>query len=210
MGLSAKNSKGKISKSYPERVNEFYDNIPADLIVLWVETYKDKDVEYLIGESKSWLLTNPNKRRKNFKSFTNNWLKNDKNEYRKTKKVTKPKNSLDFKLFKEKWLFDTKLNEEKTKSAWYELNVEIQKLVLKILPHSMKKYKMELDSGKTELEYISQAHKYISEKKYDDAKLLEVVKRREWLKKEEARTRSMRTPEQEELIRKENAKWREE
>ena len=72
------------------------------------------------------------------------------------------------------------------------------------------KYKMELDSGKNELEYISQAHKYILDEKYDDAKLLEVVKRREWLKKEEARTRSMRTPKQNELIRKENAKWREE
>jgi len=207
MAISDKNSKGKISKSYPERVNEFYDNIPADLIALWVETYKDKDVKELIKESRNWLLTNQNKRKKNFKSFTNNWLKNNKNGHSKITKVTKPKDSLDFKLFKDEWLFEKKLNEEKTKSAWYNLNVPTQELVLKILPHSMKKYKMELDSGKTELEYISQAHKYISEKKYDDAKLLEVVKRKEWLKKEEARTRSMRTPEQEALIRKQKKEW---
>ena len=101
MGVLTKNSKGKILKSYPERVNEFYDNIPADLIALWVETYKDKDVEYLIGKSKSWLLTNPNKRKKNFKSFTNNWLNNSDRDFKEPKKVTKPKDSLDFKLFKE-------------------------------------------------------------------------------------------------------------
>ena len=205
-----KNSKGKISKSYPESVNEFYNNIPADIIELWVDTYKNKDVMVEIGNPKAWLLSNQNKKKKNFKSFTNNWLNRKDSGYNKPKNVAKPKDTLEFKLFKDKWLFEEKLKEQDTKNAWYSVKKTEQELILKVLHHSMIKYKMELDNGQTELEYIPQAHKYIIEKKWNNAKLLESVKRNEWHKKEYLKTIKMRTPEQQVKIREENKKWREE
>ena len=117
---------------------------------------------------------------------------------------------MDFSLFKDKWLFEEKFNEENTKNAWYSSKKTDQEQMIKVLPHSMKKYKMELQNGQTELEYIPQAHKYIIEKKWNNAKLLESVKRNEWHKREYLKTIRMRTPEQQAKIREENKRWREE
>ena len=118
MELFDKSSKGR-TMSYPEQINYFFDNISADMMELWTETYKDKDVIYEIGRAKAWLLSNQNKRKKNFKRFVNNWLSRSNTNYEKVNKVVKPKDTLDFSLFKDRWLFEEKFNEEKTKNAWY-------------------------------------------------------------------------------------------
>tara|TARA_R100000808_G_C2104155_1_gene120335 strand:- start:268 stop:897 length:630 start_codon:yes stop_codon:yes gene_type:complete len=204
-----KSSKGR-TLSYPEQIDDFFDNISADMIDLWNKAYKDKDVVDEISRAKAWLLSNQNKRYKNLKRFFNNWLNRSNKNYKKNNKVTKPKDALEFSLFKDKWLFEEKFNEEKTKNAWYSVRKTEQELIIKVLPHSMMKYKMELQSGQTELEYIPQAHKYITEKKWNNAKLLESVKRNEWHEKEYLKTIRMRTPEQQAKIREENNKWREE
>ena len=209
MELFDKSSKGR-TMSYPEQINYFFDNISVDMMELWTETYRDKDVTYEIGRAKAWLLSNQNKRKKNFKRFVNNWLSRSNTNYEKVNRVVKPKDTLDFSLFKDKWLFEEKFNEEKTKNAWYSSKKTDQEQMIKVLPHSMKKYKMELQNGQTELEYIPQAHKYIIEKKWNNAKLLESVKRNEWHKREYLKTIRMRTPEQQAKIREENKRWREE
>ena len=201
---NGQNSKGKMSKSYPERVNEFYDNIPEDVISLWVETHKDKDVMYQIKRAKCWLLDNQHKKRKNFRSFTSRWLNKEDNGYNKPKKIYKPKKSLDFQLFKDNWNIEEKLNEDKTKRAWYSLEESEQNIILKVLPHSMELYAMKMRNGEMEIEHIPQAHNYIISKKYNNYKLLEAVRRDEWAKKEAIKTLRMRTPEQNQKIINEN------
>ena len=46
MGLFDKSSKGR-TMSYPEQINYFFDNISVDMMELWTETYKDKDLSLI-------------------------------------------------------------------------------------------------------------------------------------------------------------------
>ena len=65
---------GKKVEPYPDRVSNFYDNIPKDLIEQWKEAYPNVDIEGECRKAKVWLLSNTSKIKKDFKKFTNNWL----------------------------------------------------------------------------------------------------------------------------------------
>ena len=65
---------GKKVDPYPDRVNNFYDNIPKELIDMWAKAYPNVDIKAEAEKSRAWLLSNTNKAKKDFKGFTNRWL----------------------------------------------------------------------------------------------------------------------------------------
>ena len=65
---------GKEVSPYEDRVNNFYDNIPDNLIQMWRKAYPNVDVKGECEKSRVWLLSNTNKAKKDFKNFTNRWL----------------------------------------------------------------------------------------------------------------------------------------
>ena len=67
---------GKMPDPYPERVKAFFNSIDEDLIKIWTEAYPNVDIKAELLKAKAWLLSSTNKSKKNFKSFTNNWLNN--------------------------------------------------------------------------------------------------------------------------------------
>ena len=67
---------GKMPYPYPERVKAFFNSIDEDLIKIWTEAYPNVDIKAELLKAKAWLLSSTNKSKKNFKSFTNNWLNN--------------------------------------------------------------------------------------------------------------------------------------
>ena len=66
--------KGKSIDPYPDRVNAFYNNMPADLIEMWGKAYPNVDIKAECERARAWLLSNTNKAKKDFKNFTNRWL----------------------------------------------------------------------------------------------------------------------------------------
>ena len=65
---------GKKIEPYPDRVNNFYDNIPAALTEMWRKAYPNVDIKGECEKARVWLISNPNKAKKDFKGFTNRWL----------------------------------------------------------------------------------------------------------------------------------------
>ena len=65
---------GKKVDPYPDRVNNFYDNIPKELIDMWAKAYPNVDIKGECEKARVWLLSNTNKAKKDFKGFTNRWL----------------------------------------------------------------------------------------------------------------------------------------
>ena len=65
---------GKEVSPYEDRVNNFYDNIPDNLIQMWRKAYPNVDVKGECEKARVWLLSNTNKAKKDFKGFTNRWL----------------------------------------------------------------------------------------------------------------------------------------
>ena len=65
---------GKKIDPYPDRVNNFYNNIPQDLVIMWGKAYPNVDVKGECEKARVWLLSNTNKAKKDFKGFTNRWL----------------------------------------------------------------------------------------------------------------------------------------
>ena len=65
---------GKKVDPYPDRVINFYDNIPKELIDMWAKAYPNVDIKAEAEKSRAWLLSNTNKAKKDFKGFTNRWL----------------------------------------------------------------------------------------------------------------------------------------
>ena len=65
---------GKMPDPYPQKVKAFFNSIDEELIKVWVAAYPNVNVKEELPIIKAWLLTNTNKAKKNFKSFTNNWL----------------------------------------------------------------------------------------------------------------------------------------
>ena len=65
---------GKMPDPYPQKVKAFFNSIEEDLIRVWTAAYPNVDVKAELPIIEAWLLTNSNKAKKNFKSFTNNWL----------------------------------------------------------------------------------------------------------------------------------------
>jgi len=65
---------GKKISPYEDRVNKFYNDIPRNLIEMWLKAYPNVDVIGECERSRVWLLSNTNKAKKDFKGFTNRWL----------------------------------------------------------------------------------------------------------------------------------------
>ena len=65
---------GKAVSPYEDRVNNFYDNIPDNLIQMWTKAYPNVDIKGECEKARVWLLSNTNKAKKDFKGFTNRWL----------------------------------------------------------------------------------------------------------------------------------------
>ena len=65
---------GKMPDPYPQKVKAFFNSIDEGLIKVWVAAYPNVDVKEELPMIQAWLLTNTEKAKKNFKSFTNNWL----------------------------------------------------------------------------------------------------------------------------------------
>ena len=65
---------GKMPEPYPYKVKAFFNSIDEELIKVWVAAYPNVNVKEELPIIEAWLLTNTNKAKKNFKSFTNNWL----------------------------------------------------------------------------------------------------------------------------------------
>ena len=65
---------GKMPDPYPQKVKAFFNSIDEELIKVWVAAYPNVNVKEELPIVEAWLLTNTNKAKKNFKSFTNNWL----------------------------------------------------------------------------------------------------------------------------------------
>ena len=65
---------GKKIDPYEDMVNNFYDNIPKNLLDMWKKAYPNVDIRGELEKSRVWLLSNTNKAKKDFKGFSNRWL----------------------------------------------------------------------------------------------------------------------------------------
>ena len=65
---------GKMPEPYPQKVKAFFNSVDEELIKMWIAAYPNVDVKEELPMVEAWLLTNTDKAKKNFKSFTNNWL----------------------------------------------------------------------------------------------------------------------------------------
>ena len=48
-------------KPYPDRVDNYFNNIPDHLRKAFVEAYPNIDIDYQLKRAKTWLLANPNR-----------------------------------------------------------------------------------------------------------------------------------------------------
>jgi len=64
--------------SYPDRVNKFYNELEQDneYLIQLKEAYPNIDIVQQLRSSKIWLISNPQKAKKNFKRFVNTWMAN--------------------------------------------------------------------------------------------------------------------------------------
>ena len=85
---------GKMPDPYPQKVKAFFNSIEEDLIRVWTAAYPNVDVKAELPIIEAWLLTNTNKAKKNFKSFTNNWL---------SKRMTSTRNGSAKESIKDEW-----------------------------------------------------------------------------------------------------------
>ena len=65
---------GKKIDPYEDRVNNFYNNMPQNLLDMWKKAYPNVDIKGECEKARVWLLSNTNKAKKDFKGFTNRWL----------------------------------------------------------------------------------------------------------------------------------------
>ena len=65
---------GKKVEPYKERMDNFFNNIPSDLLQEWKNAYPNVNVEEELGKAKAWLVSNTGKAKKDFKRFCNSWL----------------------------------------------------------------------------------------------------------------------------------------
>lgn len=85
---SKSKSKEKVKESeeeYKKRINFFFSHLEPDWLVEMAKAYPTIDIEKELQKAKAWLVSNPQKAKKNFKRFINNWLKNSKPEERRGK-----------------------------------------------------------------------------------------------------------------------------
>jgi hypothetical protein len=85
---------GKMPEPYPQKVKAFFNSVGEDLIKMWIAAYPNVDVKAELPMVEAWLLTNTDKAKKNFKSFTNNWL---------SKRMTSTRNGSAKESIKDEW-----------------------------------------------------------------------------------------------------------
>ena len=85
---------GKMPDPYPQKVKAFFNSIEEDLLMVWTAAYPNVDIKAELPMIEAWLLTNTNKAKKNFKSFTNNWL---------SKRMTSTRNGSAKESIKDEW-----------------------------------------------------------------------------------------------------------
>ena len=85
---------GKMPEPYPQKVKAFFNSVEEELIKMWIAAYPNVDVREELPMVEAWLLTNTDKAKKNFKSFTNNWL---------SKRMTSTRNGSAKESIKDEW-----------------------------------------------------------------------------------------------------------
>ena len=85
---------GKMPEPYPQKVKAFFNSVDEELIKMWIAAYPNVDVREELPMVEAWLLTNTDKAKKNFKSFTNNWL---------SKRMTSTRNGSAKESIKDEW-----------------------------------------------------------------------------------------------------------
>ena len=85
---------GKMPEPYPQKVKAFFNSVDEELIKMWIAAYPNVDVRAELPMIEAWLLTNTDKAKKNFKSFTNNWL---------SKRMTSTRNGSAKESIKDEW-----------------------------------------------------------------------------------------------------------
>ena len=85
---------GKMPEPYPQKVKAFFNSVDEELIKMWIAAYPNVDVREELPMVNAWLLTNTDKAKKNFKSFTNNWL---------SKRMTSTRNGSAKESIKDEW-----------------------------------------------------------------------------------------------------------
>ena len=65
---------GKMPLPYTQRVERFFEAIDPTIMDVWKEAYPNINVKTELIKIKAWLISNPNKAKKDFKKFVNNWL----------------------------------------------------------------------------------------------------------------------------------------
>ena len=85
---------GKMPEPYPQKVKAFFNSVDEDLIKMWIAAYPNVDIRAELPMVEAWLLTNTDKAKKNFKSFTNNWL---------SKRMTSTRNGSAKESIKDEW-----------------------------------------------------------------------------------------------------------
>ena len=85
---------GKMPEPYPQKVKAFFNSVDEELIKMWIAAYPNVDIRAELPMVEAWLLTNTDKAKKNFKSFTNNWL---------SKRMTSTRNGAAKESIKDEW-----------------------------------------------------------------------------------------------------------
>ena len=85
---------GKMPDPYPQKVKAFFNSVDEELIKMWIAAYPNVDIRAELPMVEAWLLTNTDKAKKNFKSFTNNWL---------SKRMTSTRNGSAKESIKDEW-----------------------------------------------------------------------------------------------------------
>ena len=85
---------GKMPEPYPQKVEAFFNSIDEEHIKMWTAAYPNVDIRAELPMVEAWLLTNTDKAKKNFKSFTNNWL---------SKRMTSTRNGSAKESIKDEW-----------------------------------------------------------------------------------------------------------
>ena len=85
---------GKMPEPYPQKVKAFFNSVDEELIKMWIAAYPNVDIRAELPMIEAWLLTNTDKAKKNFKSFTNNWL---------SKRMTSTRNGSAKESIKDEW-----------------------------------------------------------------------------------------------------------
>jgi hypothetical protein len=65
-------------KTYVDKVNEYFSSGDIEICSpYWAAAYPNVDIEKEVLKAKAWLISNQSKAKKDFRGFTNNWLKSE-------------------------------------------------------------------------------------------------------------------------------------